>query len=213
LFVLVATVSFVATPNCVVLIREPAAPPGPPANPLGARAYLKGLARERNAVRLVLFAAEELAVAEARSFLLPLVFSVVATAVMLPMGMLGDHFGRKRILTGMIAAWAVLGVLLGLARNLPEALAAIALSGVPFAAVMAVGYAFFLDLIPAERTAEFVGIGVLTAAGALFLGPLVGGQLIDTLGYRSLFPVAAAFQVVGVVLLQRVEPAAASREA
>jgi maltose/moltooligosaccharide transporter len=223
LFLLVATVSFTSTLACVALIREPAAPPGPPTNPLGAGTYLQGLARERNAVRflvaqffwwlgfwmissfLVLFAAEELGVAEARSFLLPLVFSVVATAAMLPMGMLGDHFGRKRILTGMIAAWAVLGVLLGLSRNLSEALAGVALSGVPFAAVMAVGYAFFLDLIPAERTAEFVGIGVLTVAGALFLGPLIGGQLIDTLGYRPLFPVAAAFQIVGVVLLQRVE--------
>jgi maltose/moltooligosaccharide transporter len=223
LFLLVATVSFTSTLACVALIREPAAPPGPPTNPLGAGSYLQGIAREHNAVRflvaqffwwlgfwmissfLVLFAAEELGVAEARSFLLPLVFSVVATAAMLPMGMLGDHFGRKRILTGMIAAWAVLGVLLGLSRNLSEALAGVALSGVPFAAVMAVGYAFFLDLIPAERTAEFVGIGVLTVAGALFLGPLIGGQLIDTLGYRPLFPVAAAFQIVGVVLLQRVE--------
>jgi len=38
------------------------------------------------------------------------------------------------------------------------------------------------------------------------VGPLVGGELIDTLGYRALFPVAAAFQIVGLALLLRVKP-------
>jgi MFS family permease len=224
LFVLVATVSFAFTLTCVVLIREPAAPTAPDADPVGTWAYLQGLARERNAARylvaqffwwlgfwmissfLVLFLAEELEVAEGRTFLAPLAVSAVATAAMLPLGMLGDHFSRKRILTGMIALWAVLAVALGLSQSFAQALVAVGLSGAPFAAVMAVGYAFFLDLIPEERTAEFVGIGVLTIAGAQFVGPLIGGQLIDGLGYRSLFPVAAAFQLVGVVLLQLVEP-------
>ena len=228
MFTLVATVPFGLTLICLVLIGEPAAQRGPAADPLGAWAYLQGLARERNVLRylvaqffwwlgfwmissfLVLFVAEELEVAEGRSFLVPLAFSVVATAAMLPMGMLGDHFGRKAILTRMIALWAVLGVALGLSRSLAETLVAVGLSGIPFAAVMAVGYAFFLDLIPEERTAEFVGIGILTIAGAQFVGPLIGGQLIDSLGYRSLFPVAAAFQLVGVLLLQLVRPARAA---
>jgi MFS family permease len=224
MFLLVATVSFGFTLACVVRIREPA-PPGLPAAALGTWAsYLQSLARERNAARflvaqffwwlgfwmissfLVLFAAEELAVAPGRSFLMPLVFSVVATVAMLPMGILGDHFGRKGILTCMIALWVLLGVALGLSQGFVQALVAVGLSGVPFAAVMAVGYAFLLDLIPKERTAEFVGIGVLTVAAALVVGPLIAGQLIDALGYRSLFPVAAAFQLVGVLLLQLVKP-------
>ena len=224
MFVIVATVSFGFMLISIGLIREPAARRGPAVDPVGPWAYLQGLARERNALRflvaqffwwlgfwmissfLVLFVAEELDVAEGRSFLVPLAFSVVATVSMLPMGMLGDRFGRKGILTRMIALWAVFGVVLGLSQNLTHVLLAAGLTGILFAAVMAVGYAFFLDLIPEDRTAEFVGIGVLTVASAQFVGPLIGGQLIDTLGYRSLFPVAAAFQLIGVLLLQLVRP-------
>jgi MFS family permease len=224
MFALVAVASFGFMLLSVALIREPAAQPGPPADRVSPAAYLRGLGEERNAVRflvaqffwwlgfwmissfLILFVAEELGVSESRSFLVPMVFSIVATIAMLPMGMLGDRFGRKAILSWMIALWALAGLLVALSQNLGHALVTVGLTGIPFAAVMAVGYAFFLDLIPEERTAEFVGIGVLTIASAQFVGPLVGGELIDTLGYRALFPVAAAFQIVGLALLQRVEP-------
>lgn len=224
MFALVAVGSFGFMLISILLIREPAAQPGLPTDRVSPAAYLKGLAEERNAVRflvaqffwwlgfwmissfLILFVAEELGVSESRSFLVPMVFSIVATVAMLPMGMLGDRFGRKGILSWMIALWAVAGLLVALSQNLTHAFLTVGLTGIPFAAVMAVGYAFFLDLIPEERTAEFVGIGVLTIASAQFVGPLIGGELIDTLGYRSLFPVAAAFQVVGLVVLQLVRP-------
>jgi MFS family permease len=227
MFALAAVVSFGFTAIGVGLQREAAAPRGPSVDPPrpSVSLYLKGLAREENAVRflfaqffwwlgfwmissfLVLFVAEELAVAEGRSFLVPMVFSVVATLFMLPMGTLGDHFGRKRILSWMIALWAASGIAIALSQNLTQALLSVGLAGVPFAAVMAVGYAFYLDLVPEDRTAEFVGIGVLTIATAQFVGPLIGGQLIDALGYRSLFPVAALLQLVGLLLLQLVRPA------
>jgi aminoglycoside phosphotransferase (APT) family kinase protein/predicted MFS family arabinose efflux permease len=224
MFALVAAASFAFAAASVVLLRERAAQPGPPAESVSPVAYLRGLAREGNAVRflvaqffwwlgfwmlssfLVLFTAEELGVAEGRSFLVPLVFSLVAIAAMLPMGVLGDRLGRKAILSWMLVLWAVSGLAIASSQDLPQALVTVGLAGIPYAAVMAVGYAFFLDLIPEERTAEFVGIGVLTVAGAQFVGPLIGGALIDALGYRSLFPVAAGFQLVGLALLQLVRP-------
>ena len=224
MFALVAVGSFGFMLISILLIREQPAQPGLPTDRVSPAAYLKGLAEERNAVRflvaqffwwlgfwmissfLILFVAEELGVSESRSFLVPMVFSIVATVAVLPMGMLGDRFGRKEILSWMIALWAVAGLLVALSQNLTHAFLTVGLTGIPFAAVMAVGYAFFLDLIPEERTAEFVGIGVLTIASAQFVGPLIGGELIDTLGYRWLFPVAAAFQVVGLVVLQLVRP-------
>ncbi len=228
MFTLVAIVSFGAMLASAARVRSPAMPPatGSPAH--GIREHLRGLTGERNAMRflaaqffwwtgfwmistfLVLFGVEELGVAQGRSFLMPLVFSVVATVAMLPLGMLGDRFGRKTILSPMIVLWAGLAVALGLTRNLPEALVAVGLTAIPFAAVMAIGYALFLDLIPEERTAEFVGIGVLTVASAQFVGPLIAGQLIDGFGYRAVFPVAAVFQLVGVALLQSVQPPSAA---
>ncbi len=220
MFVLVAAACVLSTVSGVVLLQEGPGAMGGVTNPTPV---LRGLFEERDAARflfaqffwwlgfwmvssfLVLFAAEEIGVAEGRSYFVPLVFSLVATVSMLPAGVLGDRYGRKRFLAAMIAAWALSGLVVGLTRSLPDLLVAVGLTGVPFAAVMVVGYAYFLDLIPAKRTAEFVGIGILTGAVAQMLGPLIGGQLIDAIGYRALFPAAAGFQLAGLTLLQRVD--------
>lgn len=230
MFVLVACAGAGSTIAGVVLLREPPGARAASALPATPAAWLRSLAGERDAVRfllaqsfwwlgfwmvssfLVLFAAEALGVPAGRSFLVPLVFSLVATVAMLPAGMLGDRLDHRLLLSVAVGLWAVSGLLVGITQNLPQLLLAAGFTGIPFAAVMVVGYACFLDLIPAPRTAEFMGISILTGALAQFLGPLIGGQLIDALGYRAVFPAAAVFQLTGLILLQRVgHPAGAAR--
>jgi MFS family permease len=67
---------------------------------------------------------------------------------------------------------------------------------------MGVGLAYMLDLVPPKRTAEFVGFSVISVAVAQIVGPLIGGKLIDELGYRSIFPAAAAAMIVGLAILR-----------
>jgi predicted MFS family arabinose efflux permease len=47
---------------------------------------------------------------------------------------------------------------------------------------------------------------VLSIAIAVILGRVAGGTLIDTLGYRSIFPAAAVSMLVGCVILQFIRP-------
>jgi MFS family permease len=223
-FGMVALISFGAVVVSIALIREPETTRGPspePANPLG---YLRSIVREREALRFygaqffwwlgfwmissfaTLFVVEELHVAEGKSFLVLLPFTAVATVFMLPMGILGDRYGRKGILSWMVALWAASELLVGLSQNLTHAIVTVSISAIPFAAIMGVGYAFMLDLIPEDRTAEFVGFSVISIAVAQILGPMIGGALIDGLGYRSIFPAAAAFMMTGFVILQFISP-------
>ena len=211
----------------VIRLDEPSAPAQASAHSIwarGPRTYLAGLAAETSAIRFfiaqffwwlgfamvsafsTLFVVEELGVDEGRSFLVLLPFTIVATLFVLPIGMLGDRFGRRTILRTMIFAWAASQILVGLSRNLTEAVVLVGLSAIPFAAVMGVGYAFMLDLVPEERMAEFVGFGVISNASSQILGPIVGGLLIDGLGYRSIFPAAAALMVTGGIVLGFVRP-------
>jgi len=223
-FRLVALAFFGSLLVAIALLREPEALPQRLPKRASPLRYLASIAAETSAVRFfaaqffwwcgfwmvstfaTLFAVEELQVAEGRSFLVLLPFTLVATIAVLPLGMLGDRFGRKAILSWMIFLWAISEILVGLSQNLSQAVVFVAISAVPFAAVMGVGYAFMLDLVPAERTAEFVGFSVISTAVAQILGPLFGGALIDELGYRSIFPAAAALMTVGLVLLQFVRP-------
>jgi MFS family permease len=223
-FSIVAFACFGFMSSAVALIREPEAPRGTAPGDSGPLAHLRNLARASNVVRFligqffwwlafwmvstfaVLFAVQELNVAEGKSFLILMVFAIAAALFMLPMGMLGDRFGRKGILSAMLACWALSQIAVGLSQNFAHALITVSFSAIPYAAIMTVGYAFFLDLIPQERTAEFVGLGVLSVAAAQICGPLIGGALIDALGYRSIFPCSAAFMLVGLVILQFVRP-------
>ena len=52
----------------------------------------------------------------------------------------------------------------------------------------------------------FVGFSTLSIAAAQIVGPAIGGALIDQLGYRSIFPAAAAFMLAGFVILQFISP-------
>jgi MFS family permease len=130
----------------------------------------------------------------------------VATLLMLPMGMLGDRVNRKRALVILIGLSAASQLLISLSQTLTHALITVAISAIPFAGIMAIGYAFFLDLIPRERTAALLGVGVMFVATAQIIGPLIGGKLIDTLGYRSIFPGAAAFMAISCFLVRFVRP-------
>ncbi len=221
-FVLVALISFGFVLAAIALIREPVAkaPERPAA--AGLAAYLRSIAQESPALRFfaaqfsywvgfwmvssfaTLFVVEELKAPEGDSFLVLAVFSVVAALFMLPLGMLGDRLGRKGVLSAYVAVWAASQIVIGFSQTLNHAIATVGISAIPFAGVMAVGYAFMLDQVPRSRTAEFVGFSVISIAAAQIVGPLIGGKLIDVLGYRSIFPAAAAAMLVGLAILQMV---------
>lgn len=225
-FRMVAVISFGAILTTVILIREPKfVRLQKPAERASLSKYLNGITMEANALKFfiaqffwwlgfwmvstfaTLFVSEGLNVSQGKSFLVLLTFSIVATLFMLPLGMLGDRLGRKAILSFMIVFWAVCAVAVGLSQNLTHAVITLGLNAIPYAAVMGVGYAYLLDLIPRERTAEFVGFSVISIASAQILGSLGGGKLIDTLGYRSIFPTAAICMIIGFTILQFIGPA------
>jgi MFS family permease len=219
-FTIVALSCFVFMSIAVALITEPKTPHQTAPAAVGPIAYLRSVARETNVLRFlaaqfswwlafwmastfaVLFATQELGVPEGQSFLVPMVFAIVAALFMVPMGMLGDRFSRKGVLSAVLASWVVLQVLVAFSQNLTHALLTFGLCAIPYAGIMAVGYAFLFDLIPKQRTAEFVGIGLVSMASGQICGPLIGGWMIDSFGYRWIFPCAALFLAIGLILLQ-----------
>lgn len=223
-FIIVALVCFAAMTFAIVLIREPSSPYQKSTEPTLPLSYLKSIVSETNALKfylaqffwwlgfwmissfLTLFLVEELGVSGGNAQLVPMVFAVVSVIFVLPLGILGDRIGRKGILSVMLGVWAVMGVIMGLSQNFWQAMVFVGVTGIPFAAIMGVGYAYMLDLIPQDRTAEFVGFSIISIALTQIIGPVTGGRLVDALGYRPLFPCAAALMVVGLILLQFTQP-------
>lgn len=219
----VALVCIGCTAVMVAFIKEPSAVANEAPEWDGPWKYVKAISKERPALTffvaeffwwlgfsiissfITLFIVEELKADEGDSLLAPMALTIVATIFVLPLGMLGDRTDRKRLLSYMVAGLAGAGLLLGFAQNLTHSVIAVGLSGIPYAGVVSIAYAYALDLIPKERTAEFLGIHIISISASLIFGPRIGGMLIDSVGYRSIFPVAAAFTVIGLIILQTVQ--------
>jgi MFS-type transporter involved in bile tolerance (Atg22 family) len=224
-FYIVAVVSLGSVLTTVAVVREPELQPlAPTVRTFNPFAYLQSVMRETNVMRflgaqslwwlgfwtiqpfLTLFVVERLGATEGTSLFVPMAAGVVSTIVVVPLGMLGDRHSRKRILSCAVAFWVAAEISIGFSQNIMHAVLSVGSIGFPIAAVMAIGYAHMLDLVPAKRTAEFVGLHILSMAAPQIFGPMIGGKLIDTYGYRSMFPTAALFTISALIVLQFVHP-------
>ena len=139
-------------------------------------------------------------------------YALVLAVLLLPAATLGDRLGRRRLF--------LIGLVLFTAGSLACALAPTALALDVFRALQGVGGAVLFATATPLLRAEFSGPALARALGAFgatlglatAIGPLVGGLLTDTLGWRSIFFVnlpigAAAFVVGGLRLRESRNPA------
>ncbi|CCK27800.1 integral membrane efflux protein [Streptomyces davaonensis JCM 4913] len=125
-------------------------------------------------------------------------YVVVFAALMLPAGLLGDRFGRRRMLItglGIFLAGSAAGALAG---DVDTVIAARAVMGVGAALVTPLALSVLPSLFaPEERTKA---VGVMSAASALGLplGPIIGGWLLDHFWWGSVFLVNVPMAALGI---------------
>src|SRR6516225_968981 len=133
-------------------------------------------------------------------------YTLVLAVLLLPAATLGDRLGRRRLFLA--------GLVIFTAGSLACALAPTALALELFRALQGVGGAVLFATGTPLLRAEFSGpalaraLGAFgaTIGGATAIGPLAGGILTDTLGWRSIFfinlPIGAAAFVAGAARLR-----------
>jgi MFS family permease len=133
-------------------------------------------------------------------------YALVLAVLLLPAATLGDRLGRRRLFLA--------GLVIFTAGSLACALAWTALALELFRALQGVGGAVLFATATPLLRAEFSGaalaraLGVFgaTLGGATAIGPLAGGVLTDTLGWRSIFfvnlPIGVAAFAGGVTRLR-----------
>jgi EmrB/QacA subfamily drug resistance transporter len=136
-------------------------------------------------------------------------YNVTFAALLLAAGSLGDRFGRRRLLRLGLLIFVAASLMCALAPVLPVLLAARGIQGVGAAVMLpqglAIAAAAFPD--PAER-AKATAAWALAAASSAALGPIVGGVLTDTLGWRCIFWLNAPIGVVAMAMSYRYLPEA-----
>ncbi|MCX4660422.1 DHA2 family efflux MFS transporter permease subunit [Streptomyces uncialis] len=126
-------------------------------------------------------------------------YVVVLAALMLPAGLLGDRFGRRRALIAGLVLFLLGSVAGALADDVATVVAARAAMGVGAALVMPLSLSVLPSLFaPDERTKAIAAVSAASALG-LPLGPIVGGWLLDHFWWGSVFLINIPMALIGII--------------
>lgn len=116
------------------------------------------------------------------------VYTLMLASLMLSMGALCDQRGARRVMLGGVALFIAGALLAAGAPTLGLLLAGQVLLGTGAAALMPASLALISDAYPGQRErGRAVAIYASASAVAIGIGPVVGGLLIDAVGWRAIF--------------------------
>ena len=137
-------------------------------------------------------------------------YSWIATAAMLMsavtvpiVGKLSDMYGRKTFYIGGLVVFMLGAALAGMATNFWFLVFARALQGAGMGTLMPLSQTIIGDIIPPRQRGKYQGLMGATFGIASVAGPLLGGWVTDTLGWRYLFYLALPVGVVALLFLAK----------
>lgn len=102
-------------------------------------------------------------------------------------GMLGDRYGRRRVLIASVAIFGVMTLLASMAQNLTTLFWLRFVDGLGIGAAIPTGAALISEFTPMRKRPLAIALGmVFIAVGAVFAG-LFASAILPTLGWRGLF--------------------------
>ena len=132
-------------------------------------------------------------------------YALVFASLLLTAGALGDRLGSKRVFLGGFVLFTVTSALCGTAPTLGALVAFRVAQGVGAALLVPASLALLRHTFsdPAGR-ARAIGLWGAIAGIAAGGGPVLGGELVAALGWRSVFLVNVPIGLLGVPLTLRV---------
>ncbi|MEZ5350307.1 MAG: MFS transporter [Microthrixaceae bacterium] len=118
-------------------------------------------------------------------------------------GWTADRFGRKRALVSALVLFTV-GSILAVSPTLELLVAARIIQGVGGGILMPVAMALIYELFGPEERGRAMGLFGIAVMAAPAIGPVLGGGLVESVGWRWLFLINVPIGIVGVPLAVKV---------
>lgn len=118
---------------------------------------------------------------------IPTVFVLANAATILPLGRLGDIIGRKKVYACGMVVYTIASLLAGLSSSGSLLVIFSFMQGIGCAMIFASAVALLSSVYPSNERGGALGVYITAVYIGLFLGPLLGGFLAGSLGWRSIF--------------------------
>jgi MFS family permease len=118
-------------------------------------------------------------------------FMMAAGTLSMPLGIMSDRFGRKRLVLAGILITALSSLFLSWSRNFPQIMIINAFAGLGLGAFTPTMMSFVADFSPlTHRGRSYAWYTTATNLG-MSLGPAIGGLLAQVFSYRRVFSISA----------------------
>jgi EmrB/QacA subfamily drug resistance transporter len=138
--------------------------------------------------------------AVALSWIVTSYFLAIA-AFLIPFGKAGDLYGRRNIFLCGIVLYTAASLLAGCAYGAMSLITFRVLQGIGGSMIFSTGLAMLIGAVPPGERGKMLGINVASTYTGLSLGPVLGGLLTQTLGWRSIFLVNVPMGLVMVLFV------------
>lgn len=135
-------------------------------------------------------------------------YMVTLASLLLLCGAAGDRVGHRRVVLSGLSIFGLASLGCGVAPTIETLVAARAVQGIGAALLLPGTLAVITDLY-ADRAARARAVGIWAGAGALALpsGPILGGLLVTTFGWRAVFLINLPLIAAAIPLALRLIPA------
>ncbi len=130
-------------------------------------------------------------------------YALMLCSVLLTAGMMADIYGRKRVLTIGLITFTIASVVCAQAPNATVLDFARGVQGIGGATMFACALALIVQEFPAGERAVAFGLYGAVSGLSVALGPIVGGLLVQGIGWQAIFYVNVPIAIVAFVILQR----------
>ena len=128
---------------------------------------------------------------------------LLSSTVVTPLyGKLSDILGRRRVYQASIVIFAVGSLLCGLAQSMNQLVAARALQGVGGGGLMSLAFVILADVVSPRERGRYIGVFTAVFTFSAVTGPLWGGFLVDTAGWRWIFLLMVPFCVAALAITE-----------
>jgi DHA2 family multidrug resistance protein-like MFS transporter len=139
-------------------------------------------------------------------------YLLALAAAMLPSGLFGDRYGRKKVMLGALTLFGAGSAACPSASSPAEFIAARLLLGVAGAGVVVMALSAVTTLFRGEERQKAIGVWAAVNFVALPIGPILGGWLLSRCWWGWVFLLNVPVALIGIVAVSLLVPESRPRE-